>query len=229
MSYDLDIEIPSDRQRLALDKRTFDIDGRLTITDCVISASQVNPYLGKEIPDAEALGLDLDRPYMLYRDPAALKAAVPLFDGIPLLIDHAPVSALDPKRQLIVGTVSDCHWSDGKVIGTVNVWDQEAIRGIESNLQRDLSAGYRYTARMTPGVTPDGEKFDGRMVAPLIPNHVALVSQGRVSGAMVGDSGLNARYALDTLQRIAAERDRARQANENSPLGRAVRGYYRLR
>ena len=73
---------------------------------------------------------------------------------------------------------------------------------------------------MTPGVTPDGEKFDGRMVAPLIPNHVALVSQGRVSGAMVGDSGLNARYALDTLQRIAAERDRARQANENSPLGR---------
>jgi len=224
---DIDIEIPSDRQRLALDRRTYDVDGRLAVTDCVISAAQINPYLGREIAEAEALGLDPEKLYMLYRDPAALKAAVPKFDGIPLLIDHAPVSALDPKRQLIVGTVSDCRWSDDKVIGTVNVWDAEAIRGIESNIQRDLSAGYRYTARMTPG-TVNGEKFDGRML-DIVPNHVALVTQGRVSGAMVGDSALNARrYALDTVQQIAAERDRAHRARENSPLGRAVRGYYRL-
>lgn len=219
---DLEIEIPDSRP-LALDRRSYDPDGRLTVTGCVISAAQVNPYIGREIPDGDTLGLDPDRMYNLYRDPAALKAATKLFDGVPLLIDHAAVSAADPKQLLVVGTVRDCEWRDGKVSGTLNVWDADAIRGIESNLQRDLSAGYRYVCKMTPGRTADGEEFDGRMVS-IIPNHVALVTQGRVFGAMVGDAA--PRRAGSVLELIEAERERTRASRENSVLGRL--GYYRL-
>jgi hypothetical protein len=184
---DIEIEIPA--QVWAFDRRTVDPDGRMTITDCVISAAQVNPYLGREIPDTAGLRLDPDRVYMLYRDPAALKAAVPKFNGMPLLIEHAGVSAGDPKQHLVVGAVRDARWEDGKVMGTLTVWAQEAIRGIETNMQRDLSAGYRYVPKMTPGTTPQGEAFDGRMVS-IDPNHVALVPQGRVNGAQVGDQAL---------------------------------------
>jgi hypothetical protein len=186
---DLNIEIP-DSRGLAFDRRSYDSDNRLTITDCVISAAQVNGYLGAEIPEGAALGLKPDTLYRLYRDAGALKAAVPLFNGKPLLIEHAPTSAADPKQQLIVGAVSDCRWDSGRVIGTVNVWDESAIRGIELSAQRDLSAGYRYVCRMTPGVTPEGEEFDGRMVS-IEPNHVALVVEGRVQGAQIGDSALD--------------------------------------
>ncbi len=55
-----------------------------------------------------------------------------MFNGVPLLIDHAPVSAADPKQQLIAGTVSDCVWRDERVMGTVNVWTSEGIEGIET-------------------------------------------------------------------------------------------------
>jgi len=194
VSLDLEIEIPTHRGRLqrgralAFDRRTYDRDGRLTVTDCVISAAQVNPYVGREITDADKLGLDPDRMYALYRDPAALKAAVPLFNGVPLLIDHVAVTAESPKQQFVVGTARDCEWLDGKVVGTLNVWDADAIRGIELDLQRDLSAGYHYRPEVQAGTTPDGERFDVRMV-DIVPNHVALVAQGRVQGAMVGDSG----------------------------------------
>jgi hypothetical protein len=189
LEYDTpDIELEDDRTpALALDRRSYDSDNRLTITDCVISAAQVNPYIGREIPDFQTLGLDADKIYLLYRDRVALKAAVSKFNGIPLLIQHAAVSAADPKRQLQVGTVHDCRWSDDRVIGTVSVWDEAAIGGIESRVKRDLSAGYRYVPIMSPGVTLGGEKFAGRMTK-IEPNHVALVIEGRVTGAMVGDA-----------------------------------------
>ena len=202
---DIEIEIPrSSRWPLALDKRSFDSDRRLTITDCVISASQVNPYIGAEIPDWQALGLDPDALYPMYRDPAALKAAMPGLNGKPLLIEHASVSAADPKQHLQVGTVFDCRWANDRILGTVSVWDENAIHGIETNVQRDLSAGYRYTPKMTPGVA-NGESFAGRMVAIEF-QHVALVPQGRVSGAQVGDA-----------------------APTRYPLTRVIPGYGRLR
>lgn len=175
---------------ITFDRRSYDVDKRLHVTDCVLTAAQVNPYMGAEIPSAEALGLRADAVYQLYRDPVALRAAVPLFENLPLLIDHVAVSAADPKQQMIIGSVSNARWQDGKIIGDIAVWDQSAIDLIESGRQRDLSVGYRYVARMTPGTAPDGTPFQGRMQS-IEPNHIALVVEGRVAGALVGDSALD--------------------------------------
>lgn len=226
---DLEIEIPSDGL-LALDRRTFDADGRLVVTGCTLTAAQVNPYLGKEVPDFDKLGLDPEAVYQFYRDPQALRDAVPLFEGQPLMIDHVAVSAAEPHQQMIVGTVRDCEWRDGKVIGTLNVWDAGAIRDIETNARRDLSVGYYYRPVMKAGTAPSGEAFDGRMV-DLRPNHVALVSQGRVAGAMVADAALRRRRAerVVTVDTATALRIAAEQRSRAHPLEHLIPGIGRLR
>jgi hypothetical protein len=195
----MDIEIEIDCGGVAFDRRTVDSDGRMTATECVLTRSNVCPYVGYEVPDYEQLGLDPNHVYYLYRDPAALKAAMPGLNGKPLLLDHVLVSASDPKQSLQVGTVVDCRWAEDRIIGTVVVWDQKAITAIESKELRDLSCGYRYRAVKTSGVAPDGDRYDILMTGPIEWNHVALVREGRVDGAFVADSALDRRAAVERL------------------------------
>jgi uncharacterized protein len=194
---DLEIEITHERP-LALDKRSFDSDGRLTATECVLTRANVCPYVGREIIDYGQLGLEPDRIYNLYRDAGALKSAASSLNGKPLLLEHTAVSAADPKQWLTVGTVSDCRWeAPDRIVGTVSVWNADAIRAIESGALKDLSCAYRYKAVMTSGVSPSGEPFDGRMVGPIEWNHISLVDMGRVRGAMVGDAALARQVTLE--------------------------------
>jgi Uncharacterized protein conserved in bacteria (DUF2213) len=68
------------RHGLAFDRasvRTYDRDGRLHVETSNISKAAVNPYIGREIPDYKALGLDPDRVYQLLRDPDELAEAAP--------------------------------------------------------------------------------------------------------------------------------------------------------
>jgi uncharacterized protein len=182
-----DIEITCDR-------RSTDVDGRLHVSDCLLTRACVSPYLGAEIPGGESLRPDAI--YQLYRTPDALQAALPLFANQPLLIDHVAVSAGDPKTSLIIGTVSNARWQGDAVYGDIAVWDASAIRLIESRKQRDLSVGYRYRAVMRPGTAPDGTRYDGLMV-DIKPNHIALVTEGRVPGAQVGDAALDCDVEID--------------------------------
>ena len=189
---DLDVKIEfDDPTGFALDRsaRRFDVDGRLHVADCRISAARVNEYIGSEIPNHESLKLEPSRLYKLYRTPAALRAAAPSFENMPLLLAHVAVSAESPQKMLTVGTVSNVRWLAPYLVADLAVWDKAAIEGIQSGACREISCGYRYTVDMTPGKTPDGESYDGRMVSPLTANHVALVPQGRVGpDCMVGDA-----------------------------------------
>jgi hypothetical protein len=229
----VELEIEIDRgPALAMDRRTVDRDGRMSVTDCVLTSASVCPYVGREIPDWEKFGLSPDKVYRLYRDPVALEAAVDLFNAQPLLLDHVAVSAEQPQQQMIVGTIGDARWSENKVIGTVTVWDAEAIRGIESNVRRDISCGYYYVPDMTPGRTPSGEQFDGIMRGPLAINHIALCETGRVPGAMVSDSYAELRrragvrmLTVDTATGLRL----ARAGGGSSPFARAIPGYARLK
>jgi hypothetical protein len=186
----------------ALDRsmRTKDADGRLHVADCTLTAAQVNGYLGSEIVDSQALGLEPGRVYQCYRDSDALKAAVDngSFENLPFLIQHASVNAADPRKDLIAGSVSNVRYIAGKVIGDLSVWDQVVIDLIEGGQQRELSLGYRYTALPNSGVAPDGKPFDIRMV-DISPQHLASVEQGRVTGAAVNDSAINRRAQIERL------------------------------
>lgn len=170
------------RDQIAFDRQTlrrFDVDGRMHVERCNISKANVCPYFGREIPNAQALGLDPNRIYKLYRDPEELARGAPTFRNLQLLMLHTRVNADDPKTEVTVGTIgSDTGFDSPFLTASIAVWTAEAIKLIESKKQAQLSASYRYRADMTPGVSPDGVAYDGVM-RDIMGNHVALVEEGR--------------------------------------------------
>ena len=146
--------IATDERRIAFDKsvRTYDQDGRLQIKLTNLSKANICPYFGSEIPNADALGLDAEKQYMLLRHPDELAKAAHTFNGLPLLNTHIPHSAADPQKDSVVGsTGSSAQFVAPYLMNSLVVWDGDAIAGIENNEQRELSCGYYYKADMTPG------------------------------------------------------------------------------
>lgn len=171
-------------RRLAFDRsslRTKDVNGWLHIRDCRISKANVCPYLGREIPYSEKLGLVNDRVYYMYRDASALSAAAYTGERIPLMLEHLAVTAetaqqREVKRKL-VGAVSNVRWMPPYLVADLTVWDGEGIEAIESERQTELSPGYNYRPEMLSGVI-NGERYDGRML-DIVFNHLCLVDTGR--------------------------------------------------
>lgn len=179
------------RPWLALDRsmRHYDEAGRLHIEQSNISKACVNPYWGREIPDAQALGLAADKKYYMLRDPAELQAAADTFKNIPLLIIHQPISADQPAQKLVVGVIgNDVAFKAPYLCADLAVWTSEAISAIESGKQQQLSAGYWYRADMTPGVF-EGQRYDGIM-RDIRANHVALVTEGRAGPDVIVQDNL---------------------------------------
>ena len=167
--------------------RHIDNNGHLIVDRTCITKAAINPYLGKEIPNWQALGLDPNKVYMLLRCPTELQRAVPTFQGLQLLERHTPVSSEEPKKDSTVGSIGTVVEMDGdNVYSSLRVYDQNAIDLIESEKLNQLSAGYAYTADMTGGEW-NGEHYDGVM-RNIHGNHVALVERGRIGeDAIIAD------------------------------------------
>ncbi|HCQ8110435.1 TPA: DUF2213 domain-containing protein [Klebsiella quasipneumoniae subsp. similipneumoniae] len=179
-------------ESLAFDRasvRTIDANGRLQISRTNISKANVNGYYGREIPRNEELGLEPNKLYRLWRHPDELRKAAKTFNNIPVLSKHIPDFPNDPPNEFRVGVTHSNAEFDGTYLTVgMSIWDNSAIAGIESGEQRELSASYKYVADMTPGVTPDGEPYDGVM-RDIFGNHEALVPDGRAGpDVLVADS-----------------------------------------
>lgn len=189
------------REILAFDRmsmRTFDADRRLHVIGCNISKATVNPYYGREIPNGAELGLDPEKVYKLYRDPEELRKAAPTFARLQLLDLHTAVDADNPKLEYTAGTIgSDVRFEAPYLKASLAVWRADSIDRILAKKTAQLSSSYRYTADMTPGVSPEGLAFDGVM-RHIVGNHVALVKEGRAGpDVFVNDQlpiGLSMKY-----------------------------------
>jgi hypothetical protein len=179
--------------RHALDRassvRSYDQDGRLRVASAVLTRACVSPYLGSEIPDYDVLGLNPQATYALLRPVEELRKALAGFNGLPVMSRHIPVSADDHQPGLVIGSTG----SDAKIVGdtltnSLVIWAQSGIDMIESGQARSLSCGYRYTPVMQSGQYM-GVFYQGFM-KDLIPNHLAVVDEPRVMGAMVGDAAI---------------------------------------
>jgi hypothetical protein len=165
---------------IAFDKsmRQKTVEGHLFVEVSPISKACVSPYLGKEIPDCQRLGLQADKIYYLLRDPVELAKAASTFRGKPILIVHKETSADKHPKELTVGALgTEVEFNAPYLETSLCIWTDDAIAGIETRQQVQISSGYRYTADMTPGEY-EGEKYDGVM-RDIIGNHVALVDVGR--------------------------------------------------
>ncbi len=194
------------RDAIALDRapenRRVDRDGHLHVNESVMTRATVDPYKGSEIPNCEVLGLDPQRVYHLFRDPKALKAGTPSLQGKPLLLIHKPVDANDHPSEIVAGAIINPVFADDEIRAELVVWPGEAIKVVDDKSQSDLSCGYHYVPVMTPG-TFEGVPYDGVMT-DIEFNHVALVVEGRVKGAVVGDSMENLNMSKVVLSRKAA-------------------------
>lgn len=174
----------------AFDKslRTIDADGRLHVAKSHISKSTVNPYMGSEIPGYKELGLDPEKIYQLFRDPAELKKAAASFARLPILSKHIPVTVDAPQPDLIIGAIgSDISFEEPYLDADLCFWDASSIAAIDSKVIEELSCAYRYIPIMEPGEF-NGEPYDGVMTE-IQGNHLALVEAGRAgSDVVVADS-----------------------------------------
>lgn len=179
--------------------RSRDANGFMHVEASNISKANVCPYYGREIPGASELGLEPDRIYQLWRDPEELRRGAETFNNIPLLSEHVPVLPDSLPEELIIGsTGTDAEFDGTYLRNSLVVWRQSEQDAIEAERKRELSCGYRYRADMTPGVTPEGLRYDGVM-REIMGNHVALVIEGRAGpDVVVGDElmKLKSRTAL---------------------------------
>jgi len=168
--------------------RHYDDNGFLIVDSTVITKAAVNPYYGKEIPDYESLGLDPEKIYNMLRDPVELEKGMHTLGEKQLLIKHIFVSADEPQKESIAGTIgSNLEMVGDDVKGSLTVWDKEAINLIESGKLAELSASYFYDPVMKSG-TFNGQPYDGIMTN-IRGNHVALVERGRIGrDALVADA-----------------------------------------
>ena len=179
------------KNTVAFDKasaRHYDDNGFLIVDSTVITKAAVNPYYGKEIPGYESLGLDPEKIYNMLRDPAELEKGMHTLGEKQLLIKHIFVSADEPQKESIAGTIgSNLEMAGDDVKGSLTVWDKEAINLIESGKLAELSASYFYDPVMKSG-TFNGQSYDGIMTN-IRGNHVALVERGRIGrDALVADA-----------------------------------------
>lgn len=170
-------------------QRRKDEDGRLHIAWTPISKSMVCPYWGREIPNHEALGLEPERVYQLWRHPEELAKAADTFNNIQVMSEHIAVSADSPQEKHVAGSLgTDCEFRPPYLGNSMVIYRAEDIAAIESNAKRQISAGYYYRADMTPG-NYQGLYYDGIM-RDIRANHVALVEAGRAGpDVLVTDTG----------------------------------------
>ncbi|MEE8663489.1 MAG: DUF2213 domain-containing protein [Acetobacter sp.] len=175
---------------MALDQsvRRIDEDGHLHVERCIISAAVVSPYYGREIPGSEALKLKPDEIYWLYRDADALREAASSMNGKPIIEVHKPINAEDHPKEITVGSVNNVRFEDPDLIGELAIWDGDAVKRIQDNSKRCVSAGYAYTAIPEDGEV-NGQKYTLKMVNIRF-NHLALVENPRVQTAIIGDSAI---------------------------------------
>jgi len=94
-------------------------------------------------------------------------------------------------RRLAVGHIGEAvNHTDTHVMCDALIQDAEAIDLIEQGKRRELSCGYTCDYFDTPGVTADGERYDG-IQKNIILNHVALLPPG------AGRAGSSAALRLD--------------------------------
>jgi hypothetical protein len=102
------------------------------------------------------------------------------FAGKAVTFEHPSVllDSSNTKDYQIGFTGTEVVYDNGFVRAVMTITDKESIEKILRKDVQEVSAGYRVEYDSTPGVTGDGEHYDGvqRMISG---NHVAVVRRGR--------------------------------------------------
>jgi hypothetical protein len=180
----------------AISAGSKDRDGRLHVRAANISRASISSYFGYEIPSANVMGLDPNRAYRLLRDSEELRKAAPSFNSLPVLSQHATVSARNHYPAIGI-TRRAAKFVAPFLQNSLVVWSEAAITAIDDGTACELSAAYHFTIDMTPGVF-EVQRYDGVM-RNIAGNHVAIVKRGRAGSECALGGVLGASHQLDRI------------------------------
>lgn len=163
-------------------KREYTPEGYLKAA-AVIARTGVQEYYAAEL---ERDDLDPFTLIRVYRPPEEVfdEESMRSFANKPLTNNHPPESVNSSNfLKYAVGFSGDTvSKKDEKYLETtILVTEEGAIRDVESG-KTELSNGYISDLEWTPGVSPDGEKYDA-VQRGIRGNHIAIVQRGRCGSA----------------------------------------------
>lgn len=134
----------------------------------------------------------------------------------PVTNAHPPVMVTaENAKQYVVGQVGQDVHMDGKhVVATLVINDASTVREIEHGNKRETSCGYGCDLDETPGVSPDGERYDARQTNVQY-NHLAIVEAGRAGSARIRMDGAEA----DTLFEVSPSAMSPGSVEDKHPRG----------
>lgn len=116
--------------------------------------------------------------------------------NLPVTLEHPPeLLTPDTCREYQRGhTGSNVEYRTPFAIGVVTITDRDAIEAVKRGDAREVSVGYRVKFDATPGITPDGQRYDG-VQREISGNHVAIVRKGRAGPEV--RLHMDSAYAID--------------------------------
>lgn len=155
------------------------VDGRLTRTGIFVYRRADGSIRRELRTDAEVFAAE----------------AVASFGSVPITDQHPPEFLnAENTRDHARGSIGETPRRDGEFLAApLLVTDADLIAKLEAGAARELSCGYTCDLDETPGVTPDGQRYDA-IQRNIRGNHVAVVPRGRagpearvrMDGAAVG-------------------------------------------
>lgn len=128
-----------------------------------------------------------------YRPPDEVfkRDSLSTFSMIPVTDDHPPVMlTAQNAKAYTIGVTGESAREDGDYVQLpLMILDAETIKKMDAG-KIQVSAGYDCSCDETPGVAPNGERYDA-IQRNIVANHVAIVMQGRAgAGAAVRMDGV---------------------------------------
>lgn len=120
-----------------------------------------------------------------YRSPEEMARSRQSFALVPVTDDHPPVmlNATNAKHYTVGQVVEVRDGDDEHMVGKLVINDATTIAKMD-NGKREVSNGYACELDETPGVSPEGVRYDVRQFN-IRGNHVAIVNDGRVGTARI--------------------------------------------
>jgi hypothetical protein len=102
------------------------------------------------------------------------------FAGKAITSEHPPVllDSENTKDYQVGFSGTEVVYDNGFVKAVMTITDEDTIKRIMKGDAREVSAGYRVNYDPTPGVTENGEHYDG-VQKEIVGNHIAVVRRGR--------------------------------------------------
>ncbi len=173
-------------------------DEGFLIVEGILSRTGIQEYSASQLYDAKYLkdnGIDPKKIIKLYRPPEEVfdDESLKSLDKKPITLGHPKGNIVNSTnwQRLSKGEISNVQKRDEKTIsGTLTIRAKDAVDAVNAG-KKELSVGYSSHVEMKPGMTPEGEQYDG-IQTRIRGNHHAIVDAGRC-GAMcrINDEELN--------------------------------------